>query len=221
MTPARLAQGWGRLIGRYSLRAIDGARRRVHFTAPLTPEPCIWVAWHEANLMTIAAHRHRIARPVVAFAPGGLRGAAMRGWLEAVGVTPIPLADEQDAGAALRQVREALDGQHDVLIAVDGPRGPRRQAKAGALWLAAATGAPLVPVGVAAEPVLRLPRWDRHMVPLPGARTMVVVGAPMRSSRNTRRGDGAERLARRLDALMQQAEEEMQMHADSGLPEAA
>jgi lysophospholipid acyltransferase (LPLAT)-like uncharacterized protein len=48
------------------------------------------------------------------------------------------------------------------------------------------TGCPLVPAAFAARPALRLPRWDRHLVPLPGAQIAVVFGAPVRLERNTK-----------------------------------
>ncbi len=216
-----LAHAWGSLIGRYSLQAVPRQRLRVCFEEPPGREPCIWVCWHEANLVAIAAHRHVIDRPVVAITPAGVRGAAMRGWLESMGVTPVPLADERETGASLRRVQEALASNHDVLIAVDGPRGPRRHAKVGALWLAATTGTAVVPIGAAAQPALRLPRWDRHIVPLSGARVVVVTGAPLRYGRSTWRNNEPEQLTRILNALTERAAQGIQTDNKDRLPEAA
>src|SRR5207253_2850592 len=67
----------------------------------------------------------------------------------------------------------------DIVIVPDGPRGPRHEAKDGALQLARATGLPLVVVGAAAWPARRLGSWDRMVVPRPFARAALVLSAPL------------------------------------------
>lgn len=74
---------------------------------------------------------------------------------------------------------EARRRGEDIVIAPDGPRGPRRRAKEGVVQLARATGLPVVAVGLAAEPVRRLGSWDRLQLPRPFARAVVVLGAPV------------------------------------------
>jgi lysophospholipid acyltransferase (LPLAT)-like uncharacterized protein len=73
------------------------------------------------------------------------------------------------------------------------------------LWLAAGARAPLVPVGSAASPALRFPRWDRLLVPIPGARTAVVVGAPLIDV-DPRSAHAGARLAATLDRLSLKAQ---------------
>jgi lysophospholipid acyltransferase (LPLAT)-like uncharacterized protein len=96
-----------------------------------------------------------------------------------------------------------------VVIALDGPHGPAEIARPGALWLARLTGCPLVATGFAASPSFSLPRWDHHVVPLPGARVGAVMGEPMLIGRDepvdaahlealAERAYDAIRLARRL-----------------------
>jgi lysophospholipid acyltransferase (LPLAT)-like uncharacterized protein len=115
----------------------------------------------------------------MAFVPPGLSGAVMRGWLEVLGVAPVPIGSDAMRGLGLRQMEAALGTGHDVLIAVDGPCGPRHRIAPGAIWLARAAGVQIRPVGCIAWPCLRLPRWDRLILPLPGGRTAIVMGAPL------------------------------------------
>lgn len=176
-----VAGSWGRCIGRYSREVVNRRSARVVLEVPLPAKPSIWFGWHETNLITIAMHRLIMARPVAAFVPAGAKGAAMRGWLEAMDVRPVFVSDGVGAGGALRAMRRALSEGADVLIAADGPGGPRHVAKTGALLLAWKSGADVLPVGCAASPALRAPRWDRHLVPLPGARVLTVMGAPIPS----------------------------------------
>lgn len=62
------------------------------------------------------------------------------------------------------------------LLAVDGPAGPARQVKPGAAFIALRAEAVLVPCASAVRPAIELPRWDRHLVPLPFARGLFVMG---------------------------------------------
>jgi hypothetical protein len=67
----------------------------------------------------------------------------------------------------------------DIVIAPDGPRGPRHHAKDGVVHLAQATGVPIVAFGAAAWPVRRLGSWDRMQVPRPFARVAIVASEPL------------------------------------------
>jgi lysophospholipid acyltransferase (LPLAT)-like uncharacterized protein len=130
----------------------------------------------------------------------------MRGWLEGLGIAPVPLAEDARRGLGLRQMEAAIGAGKDVLIAVDGPHGPRHSIARGALWLARATGAEVRPVGCASSLSLRLPRWDRLIIPLPGARNIVAVGAPWSFAEPDRRSsEGCTRLAAELHGLTRYA----------------
>lgn len=87
------------------------------------------------------------------------------------------------------------------IVSPDGPRGPARRAKPGAVALAQALSLPLVPVGLACDRCWRLRSWDRMAVPRPFARVALRVGPPLDAA-----GDPAaatERLERALDALVE------------------
>jgi lysophospholipid acyltransferase (LPLAT)-like uncharacterized protein len=81
-------------------------------------------------------------------------------------------------GSSTRGGKAALDTMTDEInatrcsggIIVDGPRGPARVAKMGAITLARDTGLPIVPGSWWASHVLRLRSWDTTIAPLPFAR---------------------------------------------------
>src|SRR5438552_15818730 len=91
---------------------------------------------------------------------------------------------------ALRELARAIRAGEDVAVVPDGPSGPARRLQAGIVALAATTGAPIVPVGVAARPARRLQSWDRFMVPVPFAGCSVVFGGPLGVKRHDE-GEGA------------------------------
>jgi lysophospholipid acyltransferase (LPLAT)-like uncharacterized protein len=187
---AAAAAGWGRLLGRYGLKTVNARSVRLTTEARLPPAPTIFVCWHEHNLIALAVHRLMRKGPVFTLVPKGVRGAAMAGWVATSGATALAVAGDAQDGLQLRRMAKGLRNGGDVLIAVDGPAGPRRRVRPGALWLAEATGAPVVAFSCAARPAFRFPRWDRHLVPLPGARIAAAASAPITVRRGER--DGAE-----------------------------
>jgi 3-deoxy-D-manno-octulosonic-acid transferase len=79
---------------------------------------------------------------------------------------------------ALRKASEELKKGEILGITPDGPLGPPRVPHKGVLFLAR-EGHPLIPVGVSAEPAIRLKTWDRHLLPLPFSRIVVSFGEPI------------------------------------------
>jgi hypothetical protein len=75
-------------------------------------------------------------------------------------------------------VREIRAGR-STAFTLDGPRGPALEAQPGAVWLASATGAPLLPAHAEAERSWALKSWDRTQIPRPFSRVAVVIGAPL------------------------------------------
>jgi len=73
----------------------------------------------------------------------------------------------------------AIRAGRSTAFTLDGPRGPALEAKPGALWLAGATGAPLLPAHAEAERYWALKSWDRTQIPKPFSRVAVVIGAPL------------------------------------------
>jgi lysophospholipid acyltransferase (LPLAT)-like uncharacterized protein len=87
-------------------------------------------------------------------------------------------------------------------VTPDGPRGPRHVAQAGAVWVAARTGLPIVPVGVAVSRSWRLRSWDRFHIPKPFARCAIHFGPELTLGANADRDTVEAGRARLEDALM-------------------
>ena len=140
--------------------------------------------WHEYNLVAaIAAWRLRRHRYHISFSTQTFRGQVMDAMLAALGSGSVALPAEGERSEAARLslelARLGREGASPV-ISPDGPVGPYRHAKPGALIVAREAGIPIQPWAVAARPAIRLNgRWDRHIVPLPFCRLRVIEGAPM------------------------------------------
>jgi len=72
------------------------------------------------------------------------------------------------SGRSVLELIKAIKRGHSGFIAVDGPQGPARETKPGIIYIARATGARIIPLGLEARRgfVLRT-RWDNHFIPLP------------------------------------------------------
>ncbi len=103
-----------------------------------------------------------IARIIERFGYGTARGSTSRGGKKAM----LQLVRDMRAGRAAG-------------FTLDGPRGPARVAQAGAVWLASATGNPLLPFHLEASTHWSLRSWDRTQIPKPFSTVALVVGEPM------------------------------------------
>jgi hypothetical protein len=76
-------------------------------------------------------------------------------------------------------MRRDLAAGRPVGFTVDGPRGPARVVQPGAVWLAGATGHPILPFHVEADRFWEAPSWDRTQLPRPFATVAVAIGPPL------------------------------------------
>src|SRR5258706_15753783 len=103
-----------------------------------------------------------IARIIERFGFGTARGSSSRGGLRAM----------------LQLVRDMEQGK-PAGFTLDGPRGPARVAQPGAVWLARATGNPVLPFHLEASSHWTARSWDRTQIPKPFSTVALVVGAPL------------------------------------------
>jgi lysophospholipid acyltransferase (LPLAT)-like uncharacterized protein len=80
---------------------------------------------------------------------------------------------------ALAQLRREMRAGRPAAFTIDGPRGPERVAQPGAVWLASATGQPIVPFHIEAASFWTVKSWDRHQVPKPGSEVAIAIGDPI------------------------------------------
>jgi lysophospholipid acyltransferase (LPLAT)-like uncharacterized protein len=135
----------------------------------------IYCCWHGTLLPLLYLARDRGLRIVVSRHRDGEVAARV---VERLGCRTIRGSTRRGGGAALLA---ALRGGEpgDLALTPDGPRGPRGHFQAGAVFLAARSGLPLVLVGCDAEPGWRFSSWDRFLLPAPFARVRLVLADPL------------------------------------------
>ncbi len=66
-----------------------------------------------------------------------------------------------------------------MAFTIDGPRGPKYQAKAGPAMLAKLTGNPMLPFSVEVKRFRTINSWDKFQIPVPFTRAKVFFGEPI------------------------------------------
>ena len=100
--------------------------------------------------------------------------------IERFGFSVVRGSSSRGGVKALVQMKRLVQQGRSVAFTIDGPRGPAERAQPGAVWLAKATGQPILPFHVEAAPAWHARSWDRAQIPKPFSRIAVAVGEPMR-----------------------------------------
>ena len=175
-----------RLVGVAMALYLRFVARTSRIGGEVTLAPVVLTFWHEYNLAVFAiAVRMRGDLRHASFSTQGFRGAVVDAMLEhstvPLRILPLPPESDRAAGRAFAlRLGELGQAGWSPIVTPDGPFGPYRVVKPGALIVARASGLPIQPWAIDARPLLRLPgRWDRHVIPLPFGRLRVIAGKPM------------------------------------------
>lgn len=148
--------------------AVDAAHAR--------GERLIFCLWHDElfSLIPVARHLKVVAivspskdgdyleRILASNNVGAVRGSSTRGGVRAL----LSLA---------RMMKNELV---HACITIDGPAGPRHEAKEGGLFLANRTGGRIMPVRIFMKNSIKAPTWDKFQIPLPFSKVVIRFGEP-------------------------------------------
>lgn len=163
-----------------------------HLAAALDAAPSLLPCyWHQHELFC--------ARYLLLQKPRGLKlgflispsvdGEVPAGIARRLGAEVIRGSSTRTGARALRDYYQLLvhEGVSPV-ITPDGPTGPRHQFKPGAMLLAQISGRPLLPMAFAASRAWRF-GWDEFVLPWPGSRISIAIGAPVFVDKSVPLGD--------------------------------
>ena len=142
-----------------------------------SPGQFLVATWHQGLFCGAYHYRNRLVGIPVSQSRDGDRIEAV---LQRLGFGPSPRGSSSRGGhLALKGMIDAWRNGQPLGILCDGPRGPARQCKPGAVAAGRATGMRIRPIGIAGAPAIRFPSWDRAFLPLPFARIVLVYGPPL------------------------------------------
>lgn len=137
--------------------------------------PFVFLLWHDALLPLLWHHRQEGVVILVSEARDGMYLAE---YARHLGYGMVTGSSTRGGVRALLGAVKALQSGTPVAVTPDGPQGPRRVMKPGALSAAQRAGVPVLPIHAGASRAWRLGSWDRFMIPKPLARVVICYGAP-------------------------------------------
>lgn len=167
-------------------------------------ESILYALWHENMILSLLVHEKQGISVLVS---QHFDGEIIATILKTFGFSSIRGSSTRGGDQAYKFMKLNLERMRfEVAFTPDGPLGPRRQAKTGIIRLAAETGAPIIPVGIAGNRFKRIKSWDRLLLILPFAKCALVYQKPLYVPKNVNPEPYAAKLSATMNTLDQEAE---------------
>jgi lysophospholipid acyltransferase (LPLAT)-like uncharacterized protein len=164
--------------------------------------PPIMAFWHGRILPATVYFRRR---GIVVITSENFDGEWIAGIIERFGYGTARGSTSRGGRKALRQLTREMAAGRPAAFTIDGPRGPARVAQPGAVWLAKATGNPVVPFHIETNRHWTLKSWDCTQIPKPFAVSAIAIGEPLWVAGDTNAA-GLEAFTRALQQRLQMLE---------------
>jgi lysophospholipid acyltransferase (LPLAT)-like uncharacterized protein len=158
----------------------------------------IMAFWHGRILPATVYFRKR---GIVVITSENFDGEWIAGIIERFGYGTARGSTSRGAVKALVQLKRDMATGKPAAFTLDGPRGPANVAQAGAIWLAKATGNPIVPFHIEADRYWSARSWDRTQIPKPWSTVAIAIGEPMQVAAEADDG-GIESARQELEARL-------------------
>jgi lysophospholipid acyltransferase (LPLAT)-like uncharacterized protein len=135
----------------------------------------IMAFWHGRILPATYYFRRR---GIVVITSENFDGEWIAGIIERFGYGTARGSTSRGGRKALLQLTRDMAAGKPAGFTLDGPRGPARVAQPGAVWLAKATGNPVLPFHLEANRHWSVNSWDRTQIPKPFATVSIAMGEP-------------------------------------------
>jgi lysophospholipid acyltransferase (LPLAT)-like uncharacterized protein len=165
----------------------------------------VMVFWH-GRILTATFYFRR--RGIVVITSANFDGEWIARIIERFGYGTARGSTTRGAQKAMKQLVRDMEAGKPAGFTLDGPRGPARVAQPGAIWLARATGNPVLPFHLEASSHWTMRSWDRTQIPKPFSTVALVVGDPLdvpSEATDEQMESARQELERRLAALESRA----------------
>jgi lysophospholipid acyltransferase (LPLAT)-like uncharacterized protein len=159
------------------------------------------VKWHDKAVLETYANSEQswiltMWHNCSTFAPWAMRGRGLTCMVSAsrdgeyvarlgalFGNKTVRGSSSKGSSGATRAVLKLLRRGDAVALTPDGPRGPKYSVQSGAIWLAAVSDSPIVPLHIEASRQWILKSWDNHRFPKPFSTIHIGIGEPVKIDR--------------------------------------
>jgi lysophospholipid acyltransferase (LPLAT)-like uncharacterized protein len=136
----------------------------------------IFAFWHGRILPATLFWKHR---GIVVITSQNFDGEWIAGIIRRFGYGTARGSTSRGGARALVQLRRDLAAGKPAAFTLDGPRGPARVAQPGAVFLAGATGQPILPFHIECSSAWSMRSWDKTQIPKPRSLVGVAIGRPI------------------------------------------
>ena len=140
----------------------------------------IMAFWH-GRILPATVYFQR--RGIVVITSENFDGEWIAGIIERFGYGTARGSTSRGAVRALVQMKRDMTAGKPAAFTVDGRRGPAKVAQPGAIWLAQATGNPIIPFHIESDRHWTANSWDRTQIPKPWATVAIAIGEPLEIAR--------------------------------------
>jgi len=165
-------------------------------------KPVLLCAWHQQFFSAIRPFKRYAKYHPALMISRSRDGAIIAAVARQTGWKTVRGSSSRGSKPALRAMIRHLECYRLAGHILDGPTGPMGVVKAGAIRLAHAAQATIVPFSVSASKALYFNSWDRFMLPLPFSRVTLRFGDPIRFA-STNDPEAFEQQRVRLETMME------------------
>jgi len=144
--------------------------------AKLPPKPCMIIAWHEDVLAGSAAFAKQNNTILLSASDDGSTYLPI---LKKLGWKAIRGSSNRKSYSALKQIIQASK-EDRMFVTVDGPKGPRRKVKQGAVVAAKLSDVPIYALRMIYPAWILHSTWDKMKIPKPWGRVQIFFSEALR-----------------------------------------
>jgi len=135
----------------------------------------IYVLWHGRLFSPMFCLRNK---GITALVSEHRDGEIITASLESAGYDTVRGSTTRGGVRALAKLLKLVKQGALTAFTPDGPRGPKWHFQPGAIYIAAKTGVPIIPLAGSANRAVYFKSWDSFQLPVPFSRCVLIVGEP-------------------------------------------
>lgn len=158
---------------------VDDKTKLNHVPGPGDHERYVLCVWHDALLVPTFVAPRALRRQTCCLVSQHQDGSYLANAMALLGYCTVRGSSRRGGVQAVRQLLDDTAGKH-IVFTPDGPGGPRRKLKAGAVYVASQLGRQIVPGAYSATRAWR-PQgsWTDMLIPKPFSTVYVALGTPI------------------------------------------
>jgi len=129
--------------------------------------PVVIMLWHERLFISPLIAQKFFHRPITALISTSRDGGWLVAFFKIMGLHAVRGSSSKRGASALIELTRNMKNGRNAGVTPDGPKGPRRICKPGAVALAKLTRSPFLLLGINFHSAIKLKSWDQFSIPLP------------------------------------------------------